>query len=90
MAAPLLASYVFFKNISDTADGLQQVQWVYLGVACFVVLLAVSSSPSPYAIWLTKTQVVFFFAPMPEVTDADMAVMEHEIGEVDPGPFWKQ
>jgi MFS transporter, FHS family, L-fucose permease len=42
MAAPLLASYVFFKNISDTADGLQQVQWVYLGVACFVVLLAVS------------------------------------------------
>jgi FHS family L-fucose permease-like MFS transporter len=26
MAAPLLASYVFFKNIIDTADGLQQVQ----------------------------------------------------------------
>ena len=42
MAAPLLASYVFFKNINDTADGLQQVQWVYLGVACFVVLLAAS------------------------------------------------
>jgi fucose permease len=42
MAAPLLASYVFFKNIDDTADGLQQVQWVYLGVACFVVLLAAS------------------------------------------------
>ena len=35
-------------------------------------------------------QVVFFFAPMPEVTDADMAVMEHEIGEIDPGPFHKQ
>jgi FHS family L-fucose permease-like MFS transporter len=27
---------------------------------------------------------------MPEVTDADMAVMEHEIGEIDPGPFRKQ
>ena len=27
---------------------------------------------------------------MPEVTDADMAVMEHEIGEIAPGSFWKQ
>jgi FHS family L-fucose permease-like MFS transporter len=43
-------------------------------VACFVVLLA----------------VVFFFAPMPEVTDADMATMEHEIAEIDPGPLKNQ
>ena len=27
---------------------------------------------------------------MPEVTDADMAVIEHEIGEIDPGSFWRQ
>ena len=26
---------------------------------------------------------------MPEVTDADMAVIEHEIGEIDLGSFWK-
>jgi FHS family L-fucose permease-like MFS transporter len=74
MCAPLLASYVFFKDVQDTAEGLQSVQWVYLGVACFVALLA----------------VVFFFAPMPEVTDADMATMEMEIADADPGPFWKQ
>jgi FHS family L-fucose permease-like MFS transporter len=36
---------------------LQSVQWVYLGIAIFVFFLA----------------VVFFFAPIPEVTDADMA-----------------
>jgi FHS family L-fucose permease-like MFS transporter len=74
MVGPLLASYVFFKDIQDTADGLQQVQWTYLGIACFVTLLA----------------VVFFLAPMPEVTDADMALMEAEIGEVEVGSFWKQ
>jgi len=36
---------------------LASVQWVYLGIAIFVFFLA----------------VVFFFAPIPEVTDADMA-----------------
>lgn len=75
MAAPLLASYVFFKNVSaDNTDGLKQVQWTYLGIACFVALLA----------------IVFFFIPMPEVTDADMALMEAEIGEEARKPFRKQ
>ena len=37
-------------------NDLQSVQWVYLGIAIFVFCLA----------------VVFFFAPIPEITDADM------------------
>lgn len=45
-----------------------------MGVAGFVVLLV----------------VLFFLAPMPEITDADMGTQEMEIAEYDPGPFWKQ
>ncbi|KAM3068829.1 hypothetical protein ACMFMG_010992 [Clarireedia jacksonii] len=54
--APLLASRVFFKK-ADATD-LSKVQWTYLGIACFVFLLA----------------VVFYFSPLPEITDADMAL----------------
>lgn len=38
-------------------SSLQNVQWVYLAISMFVFLLA----------------IVFFFAPIPEITDADMA-----------------
>ncbi|CAJ2508894.1 Uu.00g139200.m01.CDS01 [Anthostomella pinea] len=72
--APLLAGRVFFANTLNTNEGLKNVQWVYLGVACFVGLLI----------------LLFFFAPMPEITDADMGVQEREIGEYDPGPLRKQ
>lgn len=72
--APLLASRVFFANTIDTSEGLKNVQWVYLGVAGFVALLI----------------VLFFVAPMPEITDADMNAQEGEIGHSDPGPFRKQ
>jgi FHS family L-fucose permease-like MFS transporter len=49
----VLASFVLFKNVGgENSNSLQSVQWVYLGIACFVFLLA----------------VVFFFAPIPEVT----------------------
>ena len=72
--APLLASRVFFAHTLDTSQGLRNVQWVYLGVAGFVALL----------------MVLFFLAPFPEITDADMGVQEGEIGEYDPGPFKKQ
>jgi FHS family L-fucose permease-like MFS transporter len=72
--APLLASRVFFSNTVDTKQGLQNVQWVYLGVAGFVAVLI----------------VLFFFAPMPEVTDADMHAQEGEIEAEDVGPFKKQ
>ncbi|KAH8687160.1 major facilitator superfamily domain-containing protein [Tricladium varicosporioides] len=72
--APLLASRVFFAKTVDTAQGLKNVQWVYLAVACFVGLLI----------------ILFFVAPMPEITDADMGTQEMEICEYDPGPFRKQ
>ncbi|KAL8404567.1 hypothetical protein RB594_009427 [Gaeumannomyces avenae] len=72
--APLLASRVFFANTIDTNEGLKNAQWVYLGVAGFVALLI----------------VLFFLAPMPEITDADMNAQEGEMGRADPGPFRKQ
>jgi MFS transporter, FHS family, L-fucose permease len=74
--APLLASRVFFAKTVDTAAGLKNVQWVYLGVACFVALLI----------------ILFFLAPMPEITDADQQALEAEITEttVDPGPLHRQ
>lgn len=72
--APLLASRVFFANTVNNARGLKNVQWTYLGVACFVALLI----------------VLFFLAPMPEITDADMGIQEIEIAEYDPGPLRKQ
>ncbi|KAH7311069.1 putative L-fucose-proton symporter [Rhexocercosporidium sp. MPI-PUGE-AT-0058] len=55
VVAPVLASQVIFKKVDDTS--LTSVQWVYLGIAIFVFLLA----------------IVFFFVHLPEVTDADMA-----------------
>ena len=57
VAAPLLASFVIFKNVGTDGKSLESVQWVYLGIAAFVAILA----------------VVFYFAPLPEITDADMA-----------------
>lgn len=41
---------------------LSKVQWTYLGIAAFVFSLA----------------VVFFFSPIPEVTDADMALQAEQ------------
>lgn len=73
-AAPLLAARVFFARTVDTDQGLKNVQWVYLGVAGFVGLLI----------------ILFFLAPMPEITDADMNTQEREIANYDPGPFRKQ
>ncbi|PGH13520.1 hypothetical protein AJ80_06270 [Polytolypa hystricis UAMH7299] len=74
--APLLASRVFFAHTLDTDAGLKNVQWVYLGVACFVGLLI----------------ILFFLAPFPEITDADMTQQESDIteGAIDPGPLRKQ
>ncbi|KAL2815125.1 major facilitator superfamily domain-containing protein [Aspergillus granulosus] len=63
--APLLASRVFFAHTLDTDQGLKNVQWVYLGVACFVALLI----------------ILFFLAPFPEITDADQQALENMISE---------
>lgn len=56
VVAPVLASYVIFVHVGEDGKSLEAVQWVYLGIACFVALLAVA----------------FYFAPLPEITDADM------------------
>lgn len=64
VVAPLLAARVFFSH-TDPTD-ISKVQWVYLGIAAFVFLLA----------------VVFFFSPIPEVTDADMELQaEHSAND---------
>ncbi|EED19173.1 L-fucose-proton symporter, putative [Talaromyces stipitatus ATCC 10500] len=61
--APLLASRVFFAHTVNTDQGLKNVQWTYLGVACFVALLI----------------ILFFLAPFPEITDADQQALEGAI-----------
>lgn len=45
---------------------LSKVQWTYVGIAAFVTLLA----------------VVFFFSPIPEVTDADMALQAEQCADL--------
>ncbi|KAH8714543.1 major facilitator superfamily domain-containing protein [Ilyonectria robusta] len=71
--APVLGSYVFFTFDDDKA--LANVQWVYLSIAVFVLLLA----------------TLFFFSNIPEITDADMALQAQEThSEADDKPFVKQ
>ncbi|KAK0123955.1 hypothetical protein ONS95_008943 [Cadophora gregata] len=75
VVAPVLGSYVFFKQTGDDTKSLKSVQWVYLAIACFVFLLA----------------VVFYFSPIPEITDADMAFQAEEThANEDIKPFRKQ
>jgi FHS family L-fucose permease-like MFS transporter len=71
--APVLGSYVFFTFSDDEA--LANVQWVYLSIAVFVLILA----------------FLFFIARIPEITDADMAYQANEThaGTGDK-PFWQQ
>ena len=45
---------------------LSKVQWTYVGIAAFVFALA----------------VVFFFSPIPEVTDADMALQAEQVSDL--------
>ncbi|KAJ5556799.1 Major facilitator superfamily domain general substrate transporter [Penicillium frequentans] len=53
--SPLLAQRVLFKNVQDVAS-LVNVQWTYLGIALFDVLLAVA----------------FYYLPIPEASDEDL------------------
>lgn len=75
VVAPVLGSYVFFTRTTDDPSSLTNVQWVYLAIACFVFLLA----------------IIFYFSPIPEITDADMAFQAEEthVNE-DIRPFRKQ
>lgn len=72
--APVLGSYVFFAFGDEKA--LENVQWVYLAIACFVFLLA----------------GVFFFSSIPEITDADMEFQADQTNAsaASPKPLIKQ
>ncbi|KAG5984581.1 hypothetical protein E4U55_004132 [Claviceps digitariae] len=74
VVAPILGSYVFFNFSDDRA--LANVQWVYLSIAVFVLLLA----------------TVFFFSDIPEITDADMEFQAEKthVGGFAQQSFWKQ
>ncbi|PHH70094.1 hypothetical protein CDD80_6233 [Ophiocordyceps camponoti-rufipedis] len=61
VVAPLLGSYIFFTNLSPQA-AIDNVQWVYLSIAVFVLCLA----------------AVFCFVDIPEITDDDMALRDAE------------
>jgi FHS family L-fucose permease-like MFS transporter len=37
VVAPVLGSYVLFKDTRDDVESLRNVQWIYLAVASFVV-----------------------------------------------------
>ena len=59
------------------ATDLSKVQWTYVGIAAFVFCLA----------------VVFFFSPLPEVTDADMALQAEQCSDLtgyEEKSIWKQ
>ena len=65
VVAPLLAQKVLFKNVLN-APSLIDVQWAYLGIALFDVVLAVA----------------FYYMPIPEASDEDfdeMAKKRHSI-----------
>jgi MFS transporter, FHS family, L-fucose permease len=51
---------------NTNSDSLTHVQWTYVGIAAFVFCLA----------------VVFFFSPLPEVTDADMALQAEQCSDL--------
>jgi FHS family L-fucose permease-like MFS transporter len=73
--APVIGSYAIFNHVGNDQKALQNVQWIYLAIACFVFTLA----------------VVFYFAPIPEITDADMAFQATEThANADIKPFRKQ
>jgi fucose permease len=55
VVSPLLASKVLFRNVKG-ASSLVDVQWTYLGIALFTVLLAVA----------------YYYVPLPEATDDEL------------------
>ena len=53
--SPILAKKVLFKSVLD-APSLVDIQWTYLGIALFDVILA----------------LIFFYLPIPEASDSDL------------------
>lgn len=64
VVAPVLASYVFFKNTGTDQNALESVQWTYLAIACFVFALA----------------VVYAYSSIPEITGKSSVLKpEHQL-----------
>ena len=55
VVSPVLAKKVLFRTVRD-APSLIDVQWTYLGIALFVVILA----------------LIFFYVPLPEASDEEL------------------
>ncbi|KAL8766912.1 MAG: hypothetical protein Q9194_006138 [Teloschistes cf. exilis] len=65
VVSPILAQKVMFKNVLD-ARSLIDIQWTYLGIALFVVILA----------------LIFYYLPIPEASDEDLQWLADEREEV--------
>ncbi|CAO1601017.1 hypothetical protein XANCAGTX0491_004685 [Xanthoria calcicola] len=65
VVSPLLAHKVLFKGVTD-APSLIDIQWTYLGIALFVVVLA----------------LIFFYLPIPEASDEDLQRLADEREDV--------
>ena len=55
VVSPILAQKALFRNIND-APSLINIQWTYLGIALFVVVLA----------------LIYYYLPIPEASDEDL------------------
>ena len=64
--SPILAKKVFFKSVNDTPS-LIDVQWAYLGIALFVIILA----------------LVFFYLPIPEASDDELEALAQRQHTID-------
>ncbi|KAL8809534.1 MAG: hypothetical protein Q9223_006550 [Gallowayella weberi] len=65
VVSPLLAQKVLFKGVLD-APSLIDIQWTYLGIALFDVVLA----------------LIFFYLPIPEASDEDLQRLADEREDV--------
>ncbi|KAJ9318735.1 hypothetical protein DTO271D3_865 [Paecilomyces variotii] len=73
VVSPLLAKKVLFKQVKD-APSFVDVQWTYLAIALFGMLLA----------------VVFYYMPIPEASDEDLkelAYQRHDDNSAKVGPI---
>lgn len=41
VVAPVIGSFVIFNHVGNDQRALENVQWIYLAIACFVFLLAI-------------------------------------------------
>ncbi|KAL8750506.1 MAG: hypothetical protein Q9199_007020 [Rusavskia elegans] len=65
VVSPILAQKVLFKGVTN-ASSLIDIQWTYLGIALFVVVLA----------------LIFFYLPIPEASDEDLQRLADEREDV--------